>query len=247
MTLFTLIHPEVTVTVPIVQAKVKCTLFERNPTLLTSPYRVQSPVTPVIFREFVTELEGNAVTITDTNFRGLQELCNELGFSDLTARLWVFHPSIGSKEAEDAEARGRIAALEDEMEQHGHEIAFSQDELRQLATDFRRLPGEVSRLRSEVSDLKTQIATGFAQTNFFGDVTVTYTLTVILDTKGNIFGAFTALEWEFCQAKSLFGEEFSLPSEESAEHPGRGPHFGSGFDIHVNVSDNCNANTASSK
>jgi chromosome segregation ATPase len=109
----------------------------------------------------VTELEGNAVTITDTNFRGLQELCNELGFSDLTAKLWAFHPSIGWKEAkqvEDAEARGRIAALEEQMEQHGREIAFSQDELRQFATDFRRLPGEVSTLRSEVSALKTQIA-----------------------------------------------------------------------------------------
>jgi hypothetical protein len=139
MTLFTLIHPEVTVTVPFLQAVNKCTLFERNPTLLTSPYRVQSPVPPVIFRDFVTELEGNAVTITDTNFRGLEELCNEFGFSDLTAKLLGFHPSIGSKdakEADDAEARGRMAALEEQMERHDHEIAFSQSELRQLATDF---------------------------------------------------------------------------------------------------------------
>jgi uncharacterized protein YceH (UPF0502 family) len=144
MTLLTLIHPEVTVTVPIVQVMVKCTLFQRNPILLTSPYRVQSRVTPVIFRDFVTELSGNAVTITDTNLRGLQALCNEFGFSDLTTKLLAFHPSIGFQEAEseaeakDAEARGRIAALEEQMEQHGHEIALSQDELTQLATDFRR-------------------------------------------------------------------------------------------------------------
>jgi hypothetical protein len=163
MTLFTLIHPEVTLAVPFRQAVNKCPLFERNPTLLTSPYRRQSPVPPVIFRDFVTELEGNGVPITDTNFRGLQKLCDELGFSDLTARLWAFHPSIGLKEAkatEEAEARGRIAALEEQMEQHGREIALSRDKLSQLATDFRRLAGEVPRLRSEVSDLKTQIATG---------------------------------------------------------------------------------------
>jgi hypothetical protein len=137
------------------------------------------------------------------------------------------------KETEEAEARGRIAALEVEMEQHGREIALSQSELRQLAMDFGRLPGEFSMLRSEVSDLKTQIATGlrdpvtqqlsteFAEMLWRGSRdgfgangflwrcdSHPHTLTVMLDRKGNIFGAFTRLEWAFCQAKSLFDEAF---------------------------------------
>jgi hypothetical protein len=53
-------------------------------------------------------LKGEAVTITDTNFNGLQQLCEEFAFDDLAAKRSNFQPSIGSKEAE---ARGRIAAI----------------------------------------------------------------------------------------------------------------------------------------
>jgi hypothetical protein len=126
-----------------------------------------------------------------------------------------------------------VSALEEEVEQHRREIALSQDELRQLATDFGRLPGEVSSLRSGVDDQKTQIATELAElrTQLFSTEFAemlwrgnrdgfsaneflwrcdghAHTLTMILDTKGNIFGSFPRLEWEFCQAKSFFDKEF---------------------------------------
>jgi hypothetical protein len=41
----TLIHPEKTFTVPLLQATNKCNLFQNNPTLLAFPYRVESSVT----------------------------------------------------------------------------------------------------------------------------------------------------------------------------------------------------------
>jgi uncharacterized protein YdcH (DUF465 family) len=186
-------------------------------------------------------------------------------------------------ESEDADSRGRIAALEEKSNQHSHVIAILQDKVTQLSTDFGRLVGEVSALRSasagiqtlleKVSALKTQIeqkvndpvveqlstdfselrqelltlkaqiaAMSFTVTLFQNQPPVlsfdsrfishfpkifaefrgkdfkilwrgsrdgfksqefhgrcdghANTLTVILDTEGNIFGGFTPLKWE---------------------------------------------------
>jgi archaellum component FlaC len=68
----------------------------------------------------------------------------------------------------DADARGRIAALEEKANDHCHIIVMLQNEVTQLSTDFGRLVGEILGLRSaaagiqtlseEVSGQKTQIA-----------------------------------------------------------------------------------------
>jgi hypothetical protein len=49
---------------------------------------------------------GNAVNITATNLTGLDQLCGEFGFSELTGKLSEFCPSLSFKEGEDADARG---------------------------------------------------------------------------------------------------------------------------------------------
>jgi hypothetical protein len=122
----TLLHPEETFTIPSPQAMNKCSLFQNNPTLTTSPYRVESPFSLSIFREFLSALEGNAINITDTNYTELQRLCNKFGFTEVAAKLSEFRPSMAFKEAEaeDADARGRIAALEEKANQHSHVIVM---------------------------------------------------------------------------------------------------------------------------
>jgi hypothetical protein len=90
MTFVTLVHPEDRVTIPIHQVINKCSLFQKNPTLTVSPYRVQSPVSLSIFREFVTALEGKTVNITTTNLIGLEQLCEEFGFSEFSPKLSTF-------------------------------------------------------------------------------------------------------------------------------------------------------------
>jgi chromosome segregation ATPase len=167
MTSVTLLHPEEKVTIPVHQAMTKCSLFQNNLTLLRSPYRLQSSVSLSIFREFISALEGNAINITDTNFTELQRLCDEFSFQELSAKLSEFRSSMDFKEAEDADARGRIAALEETTNQHSHFIAILHNKVTQLSTDFGHLVGDVSALRSasariqtlsaEVSSLKTQI------------------------------------------------------------------------------------------
>jgi hypothetical protein len=153
MSSVTLLHPEETFKIPLLQVINKCTLFQNNPTLLGSPYRVQSPVSLSIFREFLSALEGNAINITDANYTELERLCNEFGFTEVAAQLSEFRPSMDFKEAEGAYARGRIATLEEKANPHSHVIATLQTEVRQFSTDFGRLVGEVSALRSAAMSL----------------------------------------------------------------------------------------------
>jgi hypothetical protein len=94
-------------------------------------------------------------------------------FTEISVKLSEFHPLMDFKEgeteteSEDADACGRIAALEEKADQHSHFIAKLQDKVTQLSTDFGFLVGEVSALRSgavriqtlsnELSALQTQI------------------------------------------------------------------------------------------
>jgi hypothetical protein len=148
MSSVTLVHPEETLKVPVLQVITKCSLFQKNQTLSAAPYRIKSSVTLPHFREFVSGLEGKEVEITDTNFPGLQRLCEEFGFSDFAAKLSEFRPAMGFQEAADAGARGRIAALEEKAKRHNRDIAVLQDKFARLSTDFVRLAMEVSALQS---------------------------------------------------------------------------------------------------
>jgi hypothetical protein len=94
MTSVTLIHPEETLTVPALQMISKCSVFEKNVTLANIPYEVQSSVSLSIFREFVSELEGNTVKITRMNLNGLEQLCEEFGFEEFSAKLSNFFRSL---------------------------------------------------------------------------------------------------------------------------------------------------------
>jgi hypothetical protein len=100
MSSVTLIHPEQTFTIPILKAMSKCSLFHNNPALTVSPYRVQSPVSLYIFREFFSAFEGNASNISDTNVTELHPLCEEFDFIELAAKLSEFRPSMDFKEPE---------------------------------------------------------------------------------------------------------------------------------------------------
>jgi hypothetical protein len=73
--------------------------IQNNPALTTSPYRVQSPVSLSIFREFLSPLEGNAINITDTHFTELDRLWKKFGFSELEAKLSEFRPSMAFKDS----------------------------------------------------------------------------------------------------------------------------------------------------
>jgi hypothetical protein len=134
---------------------------------LVSPYRVQSPVSLSTFPEFISALKGNAIKITEAHLTKCQCLCEEFGFSELSAKLSGFCSSTEFEGAEDADAGGRIAALTEKANQHDYEISTVEDKVTQLSTNFEGFVVKVSTLRSAstgiqalpegVSTLKTQI------------------------------------------------------------------------------------------
>jgi hypothetical protein len=112
MASFTLLHRVEMFKIPTLSLINKCRLVQNSPTLLVSPYRVQSLVSLSIFREFISALEGNAITITGTHFTDIHRLYEEFCFSELAAELSEFHSSMDFKEGE-AKAK---AESEDELQ-----------------------------------------------------------------------------------------------------------------------------------
>jgi hypothetical protein len=95
-----LVHPEETLAVPVLQAITKCSLFQKNLTLVAAPYRVQTPVTLSNFRESVSALEGKTIKVTATHLAELEQLCEEFGFSEFAAKLSKF-----SQPSKDSQGR----------------------------------------------------------------------------------------------------------------------------------------------
>jgi chromosome segregation ATPase len=138
-----------------------------------SRYRVQSRISLGLFRSFLEAVTGSDVQITSENFSGLSHLCEEFGFRSLSTKLSAFRDSPAFKDAADAEARGRISALEERDSQQERRLAALEAKQLQLAADLarvasevrasaeaaqRQLCGEVERLQSEVSGLQALAA-----------------------------------------------------------------------------------------
>jgi hypothetical protein len=146
----------------------ECDLFAHNPGLAASPYTVQSQVSLTDFGEFVSALEGNAITITNDNFKGLSALCDEFGFGDLAALVSQFRDSDGCRKAEtvkDSEVRRRLLALEEQVLQRHHDIALLHCKLVQPSqaqeSAMEAILERVSRLEADralVGSLWTEIA-----------------------------------------------------------------------------------------
>jgi hypothetical protein len=94
----TLIHPQERVELLFRVLVRNSNLFADDPTLGASPYTLKSQVSLADFREFVAALKGQPVTITNGNFRGLSQLCEEFGSQDLAIQLSEFRASGNFKE-----------------------------------------------------------------------------------------------------------------------------------------------------
>jgi hypothetical protein len=78
------------------------------------------------FGELFSALEGNAVKITNDDFKEKSAYCYEFRFGAWAAPLSQFRDSDDFKDAEtikDSEARSRLSALEEQMQQRHHEMA----------------------------------------------------------------------------------------------------------------------------
>jgi hypothetical protein len=153
-----LLHPHETFQISPTLIIQKCDLFMNDPMLIASPYNVKSPVSLSDFRQFLSLVKGTTVKITNNNFKGLSQLCDEFGFRDLVGRLSEFRASDDFKEqatTEDLEARKRISALEERMQQRDDDVASLRCELLRQAevheSAVEALLGRVGRLEAEVT------------------------------------------------------------------------------------------------
>jgi hypothetical protein len=226
-----------------------CTTFARDP--LPPRYSVNSSVSSKLFRTFLSALKGDSVEVTKENFAGLSALCREFGFE--------FHtPSY------------RIAELETTVK-HLQDVIFRLWELViPIGSLDSRIISDFPEIFTEFRDQRFPLLwrgsrDGFKAKEFHrrcdghGN-----TLTVILDTNGNIFGGFTRLEWDSRRSypyhktdgnmesflftlknpHNITARRFMLMSGDlpaiicSSQY---GPNFHD-----IKVSDNCNTNTLSS-
>jgi hypothetical protein len=162
----TLVHPRESVPVPYRLLVEKSKLFRDSPMLGGSPNALKWPHSLEDFRAFVSAVEGTAVPITNSNFKGLLQLSEEFGFGDLGVQLSQFRVSGDLKEEgtrEDWEARKRISALEEQMEQRDQELAALRCELSRQAeahgSVVEGLLGRVGRLEAEVTALHSTTET----------------------------------------------------------------------------------------
>jgi hypothetical protein len=247
--------------VPAVHALTKCSLFRNKPSLVASPYQIRSSVGATSVQQFITALEGDAVSITMENVSDLSLLCEEFGFDDFGAKLCEFRTPPLSH-ANDRAGRLRISALEEWAKQRDRDIAALTSRFRdlresvlgrivRLEENYARVTSELgafrshsdaseSAVRAELSLLSSWTGSadsvilcdgrvrqadlrfvsdfpevfrelrcrglrllwrgsrdGFGSAEFHGRCDGhANTLTVILDTDGNVFGGFTPVEWE---------------------------------------------------
>jgi hypothetical protein len=117
-------------------------------------------------RTFVSALESASVPITKDNMGGLTQLCEEFHFRELAERLSQFRESDDFKEdgtQKDLEARKRLLALEERMQQRECDIAALRTELsrqfRAQESASEALLGRVARLEAEASALRSAAET----------------------------------------------------------------------------------------
>jgi hypothetical protein len=170
----TLIHRHESFEVSLQLLVDNCNLFKDNPALAASPYTPKSLVSLDDFRDFASALNGKAVTITNKNFRGLLQLCEEFRFHGLAAQLSQFRLSDDFNDAaaaEDSDTRMSLLALEEQMQRRDEAIALLRCELfrqsrahESVLEELRRRPdpgllAHITRLEAELSALRSHSET----------------------------------------------------------------------------------------
>jgi hypothetical protein len=186
---------------------------------------VRSNVASAVLRLFVSEVHGDAIELTTENIGGLSALCDEFQFRALSRRLETFKSTptyrveqrFQTLEAAVQSLRSDIGTLTSRVDslQSKHQSSFA--DLRSTVNTLKEYIGPLSLIFPPfgsviVSDFPDIFAEfrgkqfsllwrgtrdGFGAGDFHrrcdGHAN---TLTVILDTDGNIFGGFTPVEWE---------------------------------------------------
>jgi hypothetical protein len=150
-------HPNETVELQAQVLTRECTLFRANPSLIDVPYSLKSVVSVADFREFIATLSGRPISITNDNFTGLSLLCKEFGFDSLSSRLSEFRSSPDLSDTfsiEDIDARVRLSALEEYIDDRDRAIADLQFRISQQSQTFVSVMNRLTELEKAVAALR---------------------------------------------------------------------------------------------
>jgi hypothetical protein len=125
----------------------KCDLFKNNHNLTLIPYLVPSQICLGDFTDFASALEDKMINIKDRNFLRVSELFEEFGFYALLANISRHRQSQGLADAQTAEFRSRISALEKCAGQHEDQLAVLQSG---LSSRPRHVEADLAHLTSQL-------------------------------------------------------------------------------------------------
>jgi hypothetical protein len=198
----------------------------------------------------VSALEGNAVEITSANISGLTQLCEEFGFEELRAKLPESPPPAAppAPNRPPAPTPVKVTAAPGGF-----------DSL--IVSDFPAIFAESRGKQFKLLWRGSRDGFGASQFHRRCDGHAN-TLTVILDTKGNIFGGFTPVEWDSTSWDKADDSEKSflftlknphnIPARRFSLNAGEkhlaiycGSGWGPCFGRNIAIYDNCNTNTDS--
>jgi uncharacterized coiled-coil protein SlyX len=90
----------------------QCELFETDPGLLSTPYRVKSASSPEAFQQFLDFLQGKDVEVTPPTYEALSSLSQEFGFAALSQKVAEFRASPAFSQDD---SHSRISFLEEQV------------------------------------------------------------------------------------------------------------------------------------
>jgi hypothetical protein len=127
----------------------KCELFKRNVNLLDSDYGVQSEVSISSFRDFLSALDDQPITISEENQRDLFALCTEFRFNGLSSAFAAFQiPMADSAHGCCAFHRARIENLEECLFQSQRRNVLLDSRVSRLERNNRQIMAELAAIRA---------------------------------------------------------------------------------------------------
>jgi hypothetical protein len=148
-----LVHPDGIVQVPVHALLHKCDLSLKHPLLVDIFYKVSSPVSLEILREFVSKLNDERMRITKANFRGLLLLCDEFSFSTLASEVTAFERCQLLNEAKMNEILNRLPILERTAENQFGVLSDREQHIQALEQRVKQFQTGLAALKSQINQL----------------------------------------------------------------------------------------------
>jgi rubrerythrin len=165
----TLLLNETPFTLPRKLLFTQCELFETDPSLLSTPYRVKSSSSLEAFQQFLDFIQGKDVEVTQATCDALSSLSHEFGSVALSTKVAEFRASLAFSqddsrisflEEQVASSERRILTLEAQIASYEQRLKCLETNHASQNEQLQSSLGRVNSVEAAVSDLRTAVAGG---------------------------------------------------------------------------------------